>query len=47
MLGFKSMTCAATILSGIEMVHLMCKGQARYTFTPVLSLAEPFEILAA
>jgi transposase-like protein len=32
MLGFKSMTCAAAILSGIEMVHMMRKRQARYAF---------------
>jgi hypothetical protein len=47
MLVFKWMTCAATILSGIEMKPMMGKGQARYTFTPVPSLAEQFEILAA
>lgn len=29
MLGFKSMACAATVLSGIEMVHVMRKQQAR------------------
>ncbi len=29
MLGFKSMACAATVLSGIEMVHMMRKQQAR------------------
>ena len=47
MLGFKSMTCAATILSGIEMVHMMRKRQARYAFNPAPSLAEQFDILAA
>lgn len=47
MLGFKSMTCAATILSGIEMVHMMRKRQARYAYNPAPSLAEQFEILAA
>jgi putative transposase len=45
MLGFKSMTCAATILSGIEMVHLMCKGQARYTFTPVVPTANHIRLV--
>jgi putative transposase len=29
MLGFKSMSSARMILSGIEMVHMMRKGQAR------------------
>lgn len=47
MLGFKSMTCAATILSGIEMVHMMRKRQARYAYRPAPSIAEQFEILAA
>ncbi|WP_378941724.1 IS6 family transposase [Mesorhizobium sp. ANAO-SY3R2] len=47
MLGFKSMTCAATILSGVEMVHMMRKRQARYAYNPAPSLAEQFEILAA
>ncbi|MCQ4634929.1 IS6 family transposase [Shinella sp. CPCC 100929] len=47
MLGFKSMASAATILSGIEMVHMMRKRQARYAYNPAPSLAEQFEILAA
>lgn len=47
MLGFKSMASAATILSGIEMVHMMRKRQARYAYNPVPALAEEFEILAA
>jgi putative transposase len=29
MLGFKLTFCAATILSGVEMVHMMRKRQAR------------------
>ncbi|CAH2408202.1 hypothetical protein MES5069_660009 [Mesorhizobium escarrei] len=33
---------AAIILSGIEVVHMMCKRQARYA-NPNLSLAEQFE----
>ena len=47
MLGFKSIACAATILSGIEMIHMMRKRQARYAYSPELSLAEQFNILAA
>ncbi|BCH35778.1 IS6 family transposase [Mesorhizobium sp. L-8-10] len=47
MLGFKSTTCAAIILSGIEMVHMMRKRQARYAYDPAPSLAAQFEILAA
>jgi putative transposase len=34
MLGFKSMVSARTILSGIEMVHMMRKGQAKYARNP-------------
>ncbi|GAA4161906.1 hypothetical protein GCM10023069_08470 [Shinella granuli] len=47
MLGFKSLTSAAIILSGIEMVHMMRKRQARYAYNPNPSLAEQFAILAA
>ena len=46
MLGFKS-TAAARILSGIEMVHMMRKRQARFAFNPNPSLAEQFAIPAA
>ncbi|OKO83100.1 DDE-type integrase/transposase/recombinase [Bradyrhizobium sp. AS23.2] len=47
MLGFKSMDSAEIILSGIEMVHMMRKRQARFAYNPCLSIAEQFEILAA
>ena len=47
MLGFKSMSSARVILSGIEMVHMMRKGQAKYACHSNLSLAEKFERLAA
>jgi transposase-like protein len=47
MLGFKSMASARTILSGIEMVHMMRKGQAKYAHNPPPSLAEQFDLLAA
>jgi putative transposase len=47
MLGFKSIICAATTLSGIEMVHMMRKRQARYAYNPIPSLSEQFEILAS
>jgi putative transposase len=47
MLGFKSTTTARVILSGIEMVHMMRKGQAKYACHSNLSLAEQFERLAA
>lgn len=47
MLGFKSMASARAILGGIEMVHMMRKGQAKYACIQQLSLAEQFERLAA
>jgi len=47
MLGFKSSSSAETILSGIEMIHMMRKRQARYAYNPAPSLAQQFEILAA
>ncbi|GEO16465.1 IS6 family transposase [Microvirga aerophila] len=47
MLGFKSMVSARVILGGIEMVHMMRKGQAKYACNSNLSLAEQFERLAA
>ncbi|MBD2749330.1 IS6 family transposase [Microvirga sp. BT688] len=47
MLGFKSMASARVILSGIEMVHIMRKGQAKYACRSQLSLSEQFNILAA
>jgi transposase-like protein len=47
MLGFKSIGSARVILGGIELVHMMRKGQARYACNSDLSLAEQFEMLAA
>jgi transposase-like protein len=47
MLGFKSTTTAHVILSGLEMVHMMRKGQAKYACNRQPSLAEQFELLAA
>ena len=47
MLGFKSMSGACAILGGIEMVHMMRKGQAKYARNPQPSLAEHFDLLAA
>jgi transposase-like protein len=47
MLGFKSLSSARVILGGIEMVHMMRKGQAKYACTQQLSLAEQFEWLVA
>jgi transposase-like protein len=47
MLGFKSTASARAILGGIEMVHMMRKGQAKYACHPHLSLAKQFDLLAA
>jgi transposase-like protein len=47
MLGFKSLNSARAILGGIEMVHMMRKGQAKYAHNLQPSLAEQFDLLAA
>jgi transposase-like protein len=47
MLGFQSEATARVILGGIEMVHMMRKGQAKYARNPQPSLAEQFDLLAA
>jgi transposase-like protein len=47
MLGFKSTNSAHAILGGIEMVHMMRKGQAKYAHNRHCSLTEQFERLAA
>ncbi|MER8754025.1 DDE-type integrase/transposase/recombinase, partial [Mesorhizobium sp. M1050] len=44
MLGFKSQASAVVILSGIEMIHMMGKRQARYAYK---SVDRCFDILAA
>jgi transposase-like protein len=47
MLGLKSTASARAILGGIEMVHMMRKGQAKCACTQQPSLAEKFERLVA
>jgi putative transposase len=47
MLGFKSVVTARVILGGIEMVHMMRKGQANYAGNRQPSLADQFNLLAA
>lgn len=47
MLGFKAMTSARAILDGIELVHMIGKGQAKYAEIPQPSLAEQLEQFAA
>ena len=47
MLGFKSVDSARVILGGIELIHMMRKGQAKYACNAQLSLADQFKRLAA
>ena len=47
MLGFKSADSARVILSGIALIHMMRKQQAKYARNPQPSLAEQFALLAA
>jgi transposase-like protein len=47
MLGFQTVHTARAILGGIEMIHMMRKGLARYACNPQPSLAEQFDLLAA
>jgi putative transposase len=47
MLGFKSVAAARVILSGIEMVHMMRKQQAKYACHWQPSVTEQFHLLAA
>jgi putative transposase len=47
MLGLKSADSARVIISGIELIHMMRKQQAKYACDQRLSLAEQFERLAA
>jgi transposase-like protein len=46
MLGFKATSSARAILSGIEVVHMMRKGQVNYACSSQLYLVEQFSILA-
>jgi putative transposase len=47
MLGFQSADSARVILSGIELIHMMRKQQAKYACSQQLSLTEQFHLLAA
>jgi len=47
MLGFKSFRRAQTILAGIELVHMIRKGQLQRPAGDKLSPAEQFNLLAA
>jgi transposase-like protein len=41
------MNSARVILSGIEMIHMMRKGQAKYACNSQPSMVKQFELLAA
>jgi len=47
MLGFKSFRRAQTILAGIELMHMIRKGQFHHSANSELSPAEQFYLLAA
>ncbi|CQJ05305.1 TPA: IS6 family transposase [Yersinia enterocolitica] len=47
MTGFKSFRRAQTILAGIELIHMIRKGQYRHLQSEGLSAAEQFYLLAA
>jgi transposase-like protein len=47
MLGFKSFRRAQTILAGIELIHMIRKGQLQHPAGDELSPAEQFYLLAA
>jgi putative transposase len=47
MLGFKSFRYARVILGGIEIMHMICKGQLRSNDGSMLSAAQQFYSLAA
>ncbi len=47
MRAFESVNSARAMPGGIELVHMMRKGQAKYACNSNLSLAEQFELLAA
>jgi len=47
MLGFKSFRRAQAILAGIELIHMIRKGQYQHSAGAHLSPAEQFYLLAA
>jgi hypothetical protein len=47
MLGFQTFSTGRIILSGIEMIHMMRKQQAKYACSRRPSLAGQFDLLAA
>ncbi|MGF6852796.1 transposase-like protein [Paraburkholderia sp. CI3] len=46
MLGFKTFRCARILLGGIEVMHMIAKGQMKFARGAHLSTADPFYDLA-
>ncbi len=46
MLGFKSFYAAKNVLAGIELMHMISKGQLMFDGSESMSLAEQFYALA-
>jgi putative transposase len=46
MLGFKSFHAAKSILAGIELIHMISKGQRMFGGTEEMSFADQFYALA-
>ncbi|MFM0069537.1 DDE-type integrase/transposase/recombinase, partial [Paraburkholderia aspalathi] len=47
MLGFKDFNCARVILSGIELMHMIKKGQVKCSGRTLLSAAQQFYSLVS
>jgi putative transposase len=46
MLNFKSFRAAGSVLAGIELIHMICKGQFSADGTAAMSFADQFSTLA-
>ena len=46
MMGFKSFEAAQSTLAGIELIHMLCKGQLEGEVEQGLSVADQFYALA-
>ena len=47
MVGFKDFNCARVILSGVELMHMIKKGQMQWSGKTPLSAAQQFYSLAS
>ena len=46
MLNFKSFHAAGSVLAGVELMHMICKGQFALKGTDAMSFADQFYALA-